>query len=628
MLTLASILACALYLVPLVVLLTLVRRRSWSAVQLASALAALFAADFLATFALTYLVRVETAAFARLGLMAAAIGVAAWLRRRRKQDDVWRDSKLSRGDLYVMIAAGVVGFVVSYDASSNFWIWDREWHVPFTASLRGQTMPFRNLYEPGRPYRYHLSGNLFAALLQSLSFATMHASRALSLSHDLQSALLAVIGALTIRHATGWPPATSALAGVAPLLAGPIGLRSREQTSFGAYEGYSDFNNFTISFRPHCIMSLLLLAGLVATLLHLASAARDDARSSRSHALVALFPIVALSAICDEFSAATTCLAMAVVWAFSPRLVAPRRWQGLLLLGGLAIATVVANLALAGSVGPGGPVGTTKWVAPRLPHFFADPLPFGLKLEPWKQLFVDAGSIIVPALVVGWILIRDRRTPEPLHVLGRFALLVALFSLTLFLCFEMNGRTFEGHRFVTAARFTVPLVALMFASRLARASLGSVLLLAPIFAGVVVSLGFTYYRLPEAGRPDAAKEQYPINCRAEYGARLGARTKPIFVDSTFWYPFAGCHPIFAAPSAAPGDVVLVGWPDAGRTGYDKMDKSFFPAGAPARFVCSQDGAKRNDVCKDAVRIGKCSELTPSILACELPASHRGELRGR
>jgi hypothetical protein len=628
MLTLFSVLACALYLLPLVALLALVWRRRWSPIDLAVAMATVFALDFLGTFVLTYLVRVEVAAFVRLGLVLAAIVVAWWVRTRRRQDTAAGvASQISRADLVTMVAAGAVAFLVSFDTSSSYWIWDREWHVPFTSTLRGQKLPFENLYEPGRPFRYHLSGNLFAALLQSSSFVTMHASRALSLSHDIQSALLAAIASLVIRTTTAWPPATSALAGVAPLLAGPIGIRSPEQQSFGAYEGYSDFNNFTLSFRPHCMMSLVLLCGIVATLLRLSSLSRDDTRS-RFITVLALFPIVGLEAICDEISTAIVCLAIAVMWTFSPQLLGPRRWHGVVVLAGLALTTLLANVALSGSVGPGGPVSHTTWHAPRLPHFFAPPLPIGLQLEPWKQLFVDAGPVLIPVSVVAYVLLRDRRNPEPMHLLGRFALVTTLFALILFLCFEVNGRTFEGHRFMTAARFTVPLIALMFAPRLPRASLSSFLLLAPIAAGIVITFGYAYHRLPHLGAPAAAKEQYPVNCRAEFGARVGTPTSPTFVDESIWYPYAGCHPIFAPAKNAPGDVVLVGWPDTGRSAYAKMEASFFPRGAPARIVCAREASKRGAVCKDAARVGRCRPTGRSAVTCEIPPDRRSDIRGR
>ena len=104
----------------------------------------------------------------------------------------------------------LVGFYLSYDISSRFWIWDREWHTPFTSALRVQRMPFRNVYEPALTLRYHMAGDLFAALLQSLSFARMNASRALSFAHDMQSALLVGSIAMIFRARTPWSPLVAA----------------------------------------------------------------------------------------------------------------------------------------------------------------------------------------------------------------------------------------------------------------------------------------------------------------------------------------------------------------------------------------------------------------------------------
>ena len=132
---------------------------------------------------------------------------------------------------------------------------------PFTAALRVQRMPFRNVYEPDLTLRYHMAGDVFAALFQSLSFARMNASRALSVAHDLQSALLVGSIAMIFRARTPWSPIVAALAAAVPFLVGPMGYY---YGAMGMYQGFADFSNFTLSFRPHCMLSLLMLVGFVA----------------------------------------------------------------------------------------------------------------------------------------------------------------------------------------------------------------------------------------------------------------------------------------------------------------------------------------------------------------------------
>ena len=57
----------------------------------------------------------------------------------------------------------LLGFLLSHDISSRYWIWDREWHTPFTSALRAQRMPFRNVYEPALTLRYHMTFSLTGA---------------------------------------------------------------------------------------------------------------------------------------------------------------------------------------------------------------------------------------------------------------------------------------------------------------------------------------------------------------------------------------------------------------------------------------------------------------------------------
>ena len=74
MLTLLTTLACVLYLAPLIVLVLALRRRHWTSIDLASAIAVVFASDFLGTFLLTRLFQVDTAAFVRTGLYVPVVG--------------------------------------------------------------------------------------------------------------------------------------------------------------------------------------------------------------------------------------------------------------------------------------------------------------------------------------------------------------------------------------------------------------------------------------------------------------------------------------------------------------------------------------------------------------------------
>jgi hypothetical protein len=611
--------ASALYLVPLVALVALLRRERDDALDLAGMIATVFAVDLLGTFALCYLVPLEQAAFVRTGVLVALAAAVAVRRALRGERVVRPRAGMAPGDLGALVLAAALGLWLSHMVSSESWIWDREWHVPFTAGLRAQRMPFRNVYEPDLHIRYHLAGDLFAAMLQSLSFATMNASRALSVAHDIQSLLLVGITALIFRATCPWSPLVAALAAPIPFLVGPIGLRAG---SMGMFEGYSDFNNFTLSFRPHCMISLVVLTGLLARVMRLARN-RDAGRPPALSSLAGLLPLFGLSAITDEISTAAVGVVLAVLWLAWPDLLGTSRRRGLVLLALLAGTALVANLVLAGTIGPGGPVEHARWVAPRLPHFSGAPLALGLRNEAWRQLLVDEGPIVIPAVV----LVREllaRRGGHAALVSAAMVLGVAAVGLLLFLCFEMDGRTYEGHRFMTAARILLPVVALTYAPRLPRGSFATVALLAPLFAGAVTSWGYAFSRLPQ--RLDVrGTAAYATDCRRDFGARVGEPMVPTYVDEPIWYPYAGCRPIFAAGHDGPPGAVLAGWPMLGPAGFAKMDRAYFAPGVPARVVCPAGDAYQTFICAKAERVGVCQHEGKRARACAIPLAARSSL---
>jgi hypothetical protein len=627
MLAWLSILACALYLAPLGALVMVLRREQDDALDLACAIGGLFAADLVGTFAITYLFRVEQAIFVRTGLLIGIAAVLAARRALRGEEIIRGRGALARADLGALALAAIAGFCVSHIVSSEYWIWDREWHVQFASSLRVQRMPFHNVFEPGKNLRYHLVGDLAAACLQSLSFAAMNASRALSLAHDLQSLLLVGITALFLRAACSWPPVTTALAALVPPLAGPIMVRVVGQVpGLGPFEANSDFNNLTLSFRPHCMIALLVLGALLAQVMRLA---RDEqrGRSPGGLAVAGLVPLFALLSISDEISTMLVGLSLGVLWVLWPRLLGSSRVRGAVMLAGLAAAALLANLALAGTIAPGGPIEHAHWLAPRIPRFGGPPHPLGLELEGWKQLFIDEGSLVLPGLVLAALLARDRAEAlkdafSPLAVL---ALGVTAGGLLFFLCFEVNGRTFEGHRFMTAARGLVPMVALIYAPRLARFSFGSLMLMLPVLAGVVITIGFIFYRLPVKPGTRGGELQYDTSCREEMGARFGEPMLPTYVDQPIWHLYAGCRPIFAAGHDGSPGVVLAGWPMLGPPGFAKMDRGFFPPGQPARVICARDPARTSPLCKKAQALAPCEPEGSLVLACRVPPAARPAL---
>jgi hypothetical protein len=204
-----------------------------------------------------------------------------------------------------------------------------------------------------------------------------------------------------------------------------------------------------------------------------------------------------------------------------------------------------------------------------------------------------------------------------------FACALMLLGLVLFLCFEMNDRIYEGHRFMTAARLTVPIVALCFLPQFVRASLPALLLVTPLFAGVAATWGYSYSRLPAMADARGAAA-YAADCRAEYGARLGEPIVPTYVDEPFWFSYAGCRPIFAAGHDGPPGVVLAGWPKLGPAGFAKMDRGYFPPAAPADVACPNDGRK-TALCRKAERLGDCRPDGTQVVRCAIPPANRAAM---
>jgi hypothetical protein len=626
-----SVVACVLYLAPLATLVALLRAEADDALDLACALGLAFAADLLGGFILTYLFTVETTAFVRTGLLVAASAVIAARRVRRGERVLRPLGALSRGDVAALVIAAAVAFVISMLVSSRNWVWDREWHVPFTGSLRAQQMPFRNVYDPSVPIRYHLVGDLLASTLQSLSFATISASRALSLVHDLQSAIVAGMAALAFRAFCRWPPANAAAAGLVPLLAGPIAFANKGLSpALGPFEGESDFNNLTLSFRPHCMVACVVLIAIFCLVLRLARDRGRGEAAGLAH-LLPLVPLVALGSLCDESSTLLVGVGLAALWLGWPELLGKTRLRGAILLGGLAVAALLANAFLAGTIAPGGPIEHASLVAPRLPRIAAPGWPLEGDLAAGWVLLLDQGEVIIPFLVVMiavWILPRAT-TAGDLAIPAVFALTIGLLGLAMFLSFEVNGRTYEGHRFSTAGRVLVPTLAVLALSRV-RPLWGSLALLAPLVAGVISTLAFAFHRLPEKKDIVMSDAMYDVDCRAQYGARVGEPILATYVDQPywfqgFWYEYTGCRPVFTAGRDGPTGVVLCGYPKIGPDGYAKMNGKFFPPAGAARVACSKVPELATPLCKKAPTLGTCEAAGFGAVTCEVPPAARNRL---
>ena len=279
MLAVLEVLASALYLMPVAVVVAVCWSRERAPAELA-----IYIPSELPSISWRFCCWRACAAWdgviviSRLAWAAAGGGLGLWRRRQARV----KAAALAGPVVLVMAVAGLLALVISAWLSRRYALWDRQWHIPLVTSLRGQSLPFWNVSEPGAPLHYHVSGDVLAATLQALSGARLHASSALSLAHDLLFALVGVaVSALLVRpgRAFGW----SAFAAVAPLgvlLAGP------PSTTVGL-TGFSYFNYYQMSYRPHVALAGLLIVGIVAAVRSCSTAGAGGAAVDRIRAAVA-----------------------------------------------------------------------------------------------------------------------------------------------------------------------------------------------------------------------------------------------------------------------------------------------------------------------------------------------------
>ncbi len=437
------------------------------------------AIDLLGILILTRLVTLEVAVLLSRPIWIAGCGFV--IRRRRKRDPVRWPRALGYGTVSMVAIAAVAATYLSRTLSRGFTLWDRYMHIPMVTSLRGQSLPFRHVFQSSDVLHYHFSGDVLAAELQTLSFDVINASLALSLAHDFLFAATAVSAALLFRDFGLRRGAPSVAASIGLLLLGPlVFLRG----GIGVpYVGYSYHAYLTLSFRPHIALAGLLFVGIAGSI-----AARLLARRRGipvSETLPALLGCVALLAITDEASVGLLGLALGVSWLVLPDVVAPTRLRGVVIFLSLAVAVIVPNYVFAASLARGGPVTSVALVAARMPGFVNGPLPIAPGTSK-AVLFSDGFPMLASTLgLFALLLLAPSRRMAAMFALAAALTALALFSL---LRVEVNHDAEESQRFMTAAFFVVPLLGLLSVER-APGSVGALIVFAsvlfPAFATVV-----------------------------------------------------------------------------------------------------------------------------------------------
>ena len=412
----ACLLSGLCYLLPLAIVLVLRSHRDREPGEMALDIPLSVAVDLVAILTLARVFRLETAVvLTRVGWCLGAIAFV-WLRRHRP---VWPSALGWRTSLALLLACACAVWV-SLQLSRSCAIWDRQWHIPLVTALRGQRVPFVNVYEPHGGLYYHYSGNVLAAVLQTLSADTMHASLALSLAHDLMFGLIGATLALLCAQLGVRRAGLLCLVALGTLLAGPATLLlGGEARPTG---GYSFVNYYNLSFRPHDALAGLMFVGFAAAVL--LRVLRKPMSAPVSRTAPVLLATTTLLVVTDEVSLGMLGLAMGAAWLVEPDVLAPRRATGIQILVALVAVMAAATFLFVGTLAPGAPHQTLTIVPWRLPGFYKPSIPLsdpqGLRL-----LLCDLGSILA-VLGAGAIAAMRTRRREPRAVFAFHAVLAVV----------------------------------------------------------------------------------------------------------------------------------------------------------------------------------------------------------
>lgn len=650
----ATLVSTLLFLVPTVVLLLLRAGRQREPWEVALDLPLALALDLLSVLALSRVVALETAVLvSRPAWIAFGL---AWHRLVQRGAPRQRPAWLDPHRGAIVGGAGAVAFALSALVSRPYAIWDRVWHIPLVASLRGQRLPFVNVFEPAGELRYHLSGDVLAAELQALSFDVINSSYALSLAHDLLFALTAAAIVLLVLSFVGrrgqapGPKSSAQAEGRAPpaapgrfglptvaalvaaplgvLLAGPVTALRSDVVRTG--EGYSFVGFFQQSFRPHVSIAALLVVGLVGAVLVRLEPAGSKIAAHRT--LPMLVGCLALLAITDEASTAVLGVALGVAWLVEPNVIHPERRRGLLVLVGLLATVLAPSFLLGGALGGGGsgPVRAIAWVAARSPGFYHPPLPLD-ELGGLRALLFDVAPVGLLCVALALHGVRHRRR----EVVGGvvFVLAQSLVAILLLTKLEVNSSPLESHRFWLLPELAAPLVAVVWLTRLDLRSERLVALL-----GLVLGAHGTLVWLV-AGAPETAKahalaafgeiDVHQVDCRSEMGAALGERPVPTYADATAWYAIAGCRPLFAPGLRGPDWTTMkVFGPQLMNAALEGLDREMLAPGEPLRVLCRApvgDEPSYDPLCRYLLARPGCRPEGSGLVQCTLAGGERAGL---
>lgn len=649
MLTLATSLSWLLFLVPVAVLLAARSRRDRALWEIALDLPLAVALDQLTILLLARVLTLEQAVLLSRPLWLLG-GTVAMVRRPRGRRWVWPRA-LDAQTLSCVAVATVLAVWLSMRISRECLNYDRGWHLLLVGTLRGQSIPFVNVYQPDMVVAYHYAGDVLASTFQVLSLATMHSALALALAHDVCFGLTAASLALLLQWAGLRRTTYVVLAVLASLLAGPATLIVG--ASWRTFAGYSFINFLKLSYKPHACLAAVLMVGFVGALLVRLRERPEDLPLRRT--VPVLLACTGLLSMSDESVIGMLGLALGVTWLAEPRILASRRWHGLLVLVGLLVAVLLPQILFVGALSPGAPRHEITLVPWRSPGYWRPPLPLS-NAKGMATFLADVAPMGLTA-VAGMLSLWRVSSRERIGSVLFYAVLVSL-SVFALGRLDVGERSVESHRFMTAAMFLFPMLGAWWMAgggaswRSPRRwgtgpFVGALLVGAMGWSALSTLQWHAIVGKAECTKPakyGGADDFFETQCRRDVGAQLGDRPEVQYLASTVEYLYGGCRPVFTAgPKVArvmsdrePGVrkrvrvwELQIGRAPFGAAAMSTLHRKLIPASRPLPLICP--GLKRHGpdpYCARAMESGPCQRSGTKTQRCELSPEERARMVAR
>jgi hypothetical protein len=616
---------------PIAVLVLLNARKDRPVWQIAMDIPAAIALDLSLVLVLSRVFILDIASWvAKAVWLVIAAAVLIYRKRTGRPMPAW-PRELTSELLLRALLLGFVGLGTSLLMSRSCAIWDRQFHIPLTASLRGQTAPFVNVYEPWKTLFYHYGGDLYGATMQAYSFGILHASHTLSLIHDYCFFWLGFCVALVLYSAGQRRTFVAAVVLLAMLLSGPVtfldGANIRPSP-------YSLVNFISLSFRPHVPLAVLLNLPFVALpLVRLKELARNI---SLYDILLPLAACTGLSMITDEFSVGALGFSLGVLWLFQPEVFGKTRRQGILFFFGLALSMLLATVIFKGTLAPGAPHYPLGLTTPGSPGYYQPFLPFTLARG--RFLFFSDLLPVLGVFVGGTLMLLRSRDTQFVGTFIAYSALTLL-SVLLFTTLVYQGTGLQNHRFITVPMVFGPMIASVWLlpraeNRSLISGFPGILMMVGIGLGAATSFewlagGSAYIGCIDSGL--GGHKFYDVDCRKETGSRLGkVHTETNYVEASLVYLYAGCRPTYVAGPIQnyDGHDLKQGIARMGLEALREIDRDtrFLQPDVTAPVICPV-GKTSDHACRVLRKWGACKPEGSEVEMCTMTAKQRRAILG-